>query len=298
LPLAFYLVNLLTCEAFCLLASAFIIILSIMADEKDSLLDKAESLARRMFERLGAKLDNKLGAPEQESLSFKEVDDLIAKTERAIDANLKADGKGTKRVAPHFFKVMFTYERALNLSRKNIEILHSELKSAIFEYLTNRRYEVPGEIQISIVRDFFEKSTTVKTAFEAKDIAVNSTDILWPRASEETQKDEVKKIPGVCAIHLRGGEGEQYRFELKAGGQPVCIGRAAGNRLRIEDASISRVHCSFALRSDGQIVLADLNSSNGTSVNDQPLHPNEARAIQQGDAITVGDIHLTVVEIV
>jgi hypothetical protein len=269
-----------------------------MADEKDSLLDKAESLARRMFERLGAKLDNKLGAPEQESLSFKEVDDLIAKTERAIDANLRVDSKGTRRVAPHLFKVMFTYERALNLSRKNIEILHNELKSAIFEYLTNRRYEAQGEIQISIVRDFFEKSTAVKTAFDAKDLAVNATDILWPRASEEPPKDALQKVPGVCAIHLRGEDGDQYRFALKAGSQPVCIGRAAGNRIRIEDTSISRVHCSFALRSDGQVVLADLNSSNGTSVNGQALHANEARAIHPGDALTVGDIRLTVVEMV
>ena len=269
-----------------------------MVDEKDSLLDRAETLARRVFERLGAKVDNKLGANGQESLSFKEVDDLIAKTERAIDASLKADSKGTKRIAPHFFKVMFTYERALSLSKKNIETLHNELKAAIFEYITNRRYETQGEIQISIVRDFFEKSTAVKPAFDAKDIAVNLPDILWPRSFEVAAKGEAPKVPGVSSIQLRGEDGEQYRFELKAGGQPVCIGRAAGNRLRIEDASISRVHCSFALRNDGQVVLADLNSSNGTAVNDQPLHPNEARAIQQGDAITVGDIHLSVVEMV
>jgi pSer/pThr/pTyr-binding forkhead associated (FHA) protein len=85
---------------------------------------------------------------------------------------------------------------------------------------------------------------------------------------------------------------------LKVGSQPVCIGRAAGNRIRIDDTSISRVHCSFALRSNAEIVLADLNSSNGTLVNDEQLNPNEARAIQQGDEITFGDIHLTVIEII
>ncbi len=269
-----------------------------MADEKDSILDKAETLARRVFERLGAKVDSKLSAGEQESLSFKEVDDLISKTERAIDANLKADSKGTKRVAPNFFKVMFTYERALNLSKKNIATLHNELKSAIFEYITNRRYETSGEIQISIVRDFFEKSTAVKTAFDANEIAVNAPDLLWPRASETAKKNEVQKVSGVCTIHLRSEDGDNYHFELKLGGQPACIGRAAGNRLRIEDASISRVHCSFALRSDGQIVLADLHSSNGTSVNDKQLNPNEARAIEQGNSISVGDIRLSVIEIV
>jgi hypothetical protein len=268
-----------------------------MADEKDSILDKAETLARRMFERLGAKVDKKLGAGEQESLTYKEVDDLIAKTERAIDTALKTDSKGTKRVAPNFFKVMFTYERALNLNKKNFETLHNELKAAIFEYVTNRRYEIQGEIQIAIVRDFFEKSTAVKAGFEAKDIAVNSIDVLWARSSELTKKEEVQKVVEACSVHLRSEDGDNYRFELKVSSQPVCIGRAAGNRIRIEDASISRVHCSFALRTDGQVILADLHSSNGTVLNDKPLNPNQARPIHGGDAITVGDIKFRVVEI-
>jgi hypothetical protein len=267
-----------------------------MTDEKDSILDKAETLARRMFERLGAKVDNKLGANQQESLTYKEVDDLIAKTERAIDASLKTDSNGTKRVAPNFFKVMFTYERALNLNKKNFEILHNELKAAIFEYITNRRYEIQGEIKIAIVRDFFEKSTAVKAAFDTKDIAVNSIDVLWTRSPDELKKEAIQKVADACTVHLRSEDGDNYRFELKISSQPVCIGRAAGNRIRIEDTSISRVHCSFALRNDGQVVLADLHSSNGTVLNDKQLNPNEARPIQQGDAIIVGDIKFIVVE--
>lgn len=267
-----------------------------MADEKDSILDKAETLARRMFERLGAKVDNKLGANQQESLTYKEVDDLIAKTERAIDAGLKTDSKGTKRVAPNFFKVMFTYERALNFNKKNFETLHNELKAAIFEYITNRRYEIQGEIQIAIVRDFFEKSTAVKAAFDVKDIAVNSIDVLWARSLDDVKKEEAQKVANVCAMHLRSEDGDNYRFELQINSQPVCIGRSAGNRIRIDDTSISRVHCSFALRNDGQVVLADLHSSNGTILNDRQLNPNEARSIHQGDTITVGDIKLIVIE--
>jgi hypothetical protein len=267
-----------------------------MADEKDSILDKAETIARRMFERLGAKVDTKLGGSEQESLTYKEVDDLIAKTERAIDTSLKADGKGTKRVAPNFFKVMFTYERALNLNKKNFATLHNELKAAIFEYITNRRYELQGEIEIAIVRDFFEKATAVKAGFDTTAIGVNTNDLLWSRPTDEEKGEAVQKVADTCAIHLRSEDGDNFRFELKFGGQPVCIGRAAGNRLRIEDTSISRVHCSFAMRSDGQVVLADLHSSNGTALNDKQLNPNEARPIQKGDAITVGDIKFTVIE--
>jgi hypothetical protein len=146
------------------------------------------------------------------------------------------------------------------------------------------------------VRDFFEKATAVKAAFEAKEIAVNSTDVLWSRSPDEAKSEAVQKVAEVCSIHLRSEDGDNYRFELKVGSQPACIGRAAGNRLRIEDTSISRVHCSLAMRSDGQVVLADLHSSNGTALNGKQVNPNEARPIQKGDVITVGDIKLSVIE--
>ena len=269
-----------------------------MADEKDNIFDKAETLARRVFERLGTTLDSKLSPDNADNLSAREVGELIAKMERAIDGNLRPDSKGTKRVAPVFFKVMFTYERALNLNKKYLDSLYNELKTAVFEYITNRRYETQGQIQIALVRDFFEKTTAVKAAHTAKEIAVNATDLLWPKEQGTTSQDKEKRQSGICAVHLRSKDGTSFHFDLKVGGQPVCIGRSAGNRLRIEDASISRVHCSFTLHSDGQILLADLNSSNWTFINSKEVKANEARAIKQGDVITVGDIQLLIVEMV
>lgn len=270
-----------------------------MADEKDSIFDKAETMARRIFERLGARVDHKLSKGGEDFLSKREIDDLLDKIERAIDVNLKADDKGTRRIAPHCFKVMFTYERALSLSKKYLENLYSELKAASFEYITNRRYQTQGPLQIVIVRDFFEKSIAVKAGFDAKDIAVNATDLLFSGQSTK----ESKSISGMpakdsCTIALRAQSGEKYRFELKVNGQPVCIGRSSGNRIRIDDSSISRVHCSFALHSNGQVVLADLNSSNGTIVNGQHLKSNEARSMKQGDVVQVGDVVVNIVEIV
>jgi hypothetical protein len=268
-----------------------------MADEKDSIFDRAETLARRVFERLGAKVDTKLSGSAQDFLSRREIDDLLGKIERVIEANLKADNKGVKRVAPNFFKVMFTYERALNLNKKYFENLHNELKAAIFEYITNRRYETPGQIQISIARDFFEKATAVKAAFDAAGINVNATDSLWSTvATRDSKTGESKPHVETCLVHLLDNFGDRHSFELKVNSQPACIGRSHSNRLRIDDASISRVHCSFALHSDGEVVVADLNSSNGTYVNDKFLKSNEARSIRQGDRIRVGDVVLTVIE--
>lgn len=133
----------------------WIIILNDMADE--NIFDKAEHLARRVFEQLGAKVDEKLSSDKESTFSQREVSDLIAKLERAIDANLKADAKGTKRVAPHCLKVLVPYERAPRLNLKYAESLITELRATAFEYIANRRYATQGQICVVIARDFFRK---------------------------------------------------------------------------------------------------------------------------------------------
>ncbi|HXG65986.1 MAG TPA: FHA domain-containing protein, partial [Blastocatellia bacterium] len=63
--------------------------------------------------------------------------------------------------------------------------------------------------------------------------------------------------------------------------------------VRLDDPSISRLHCSLALRSNGDIVVADLGSANGTLVNGIPVGANEAIPIKSGDVITAGDVRFT-----
>jgi hypothetical protein len=85
-----------------------------MADTNDSVLDKAESLARRILERLGSKVDAKSAG--EHTLSPREVGELTSRIERVIEASLREDAKGVKRVAPNRFKILFTYEENSRLN--------------------------------------------------------------------------------------------------------------------------------------------------------------------------------------
>jgi pSer/pThr/pTyr-binding forkhead associated (FHA) protein len=58
------------------------------------------------------------------------------------------------------------------------------------------------------------------------------------------------------------------------------------------------MHCSISLRDDRSVVVADLGSANGTLVNEVPLKTDEARILNRGDVISVGDFKLTLTEIV
>src|ERR1700676_4677074 len=52
--------------------------------------------------------------------------------------------------------------------------------------------------------------------------------------------------------------------------ETITIGRMKGNTIVIEDASISLMHAKIT-RKDGVFFLKDLNSTNGTVVNGQPV---------------------------
>lgn len=65
---------------------------------------------------------------------------------------------------------------------------------------------------------------------------------------------------------------------------PVSIGREEDNDIQLNDERVSRIHAK--LQEDrGQIILTDLNSTNGSRVNG---HPVQLRVLQPGDHVQIG----------
>lgn len=69
----------------------------------------------------------------------------------------------------------------------------------------------------------------------------------------------------------------------------TTIGRAPGNTIQLNEPYISSEHAVISWR-DGQWWLEDLNSSNGTRLNEHRL--TEATVISAADEIGLGDIRL------
>src|SRR6266849_1480906 len=65
---------------------------------------------------------------------------------------------------------------------------------------------------------------------------------------------------------------------------PITIGREEGNVLRLNDERVSRFHAKVQ-QDDGDLILTDLESTNGTRVNGNVV---QIRRLRFGDRITVG----------
>jgi hypothetical protein len=253
-----------------------------MSNAGDSVLDKAESLARRILERLGSNVDKKIAPAEQPVLRSSQIGDLSSRLEHLVDSSLKEDEHGTRRLAPNRFKVLFTYEETSALSPQYIEAVGKELTATVFEYINNRRYATHGPVEVTAERDLFAKSTGVRATFDGDS------------SRQASQDSPVSREQGLRKATFIASDGRTYVIELRAEAAPAYIGRVAGNAIRIDDENVSRLHCSLSLRSGGAVVIADVGSANGTYVNDQLLGRDEARLLKPGDVIGVGDCRLTV----
>jgi pSer/pThr/pTyr-binding forkhead associated (FHA) protein len=69
---------------------------------------------------------------------------------------------------------------------------------------------------------------------------------------------------------------------------PIVVGRQPGVKLRLSDVKVSREH-SKIFEQGGEWFVVDLNSRNGTLVNDAPV---TRRALHDGDEITIGETRM------
>ncbi len=65
---------------------------------------------------------------------------------------------------------------------------------------------------------------------------------------------------------------------------PVTIGREEGNGLRLNDERVSRFHAKVQVE-DNDIILTDLDSTNGTRVNGNAI---QIRRLRPGDQVSIG----------
>ncbi len=82
-------------------------------------------------------------------------------------------------------------------------------------------------------------------------------------------------------------DGSQIDHELTE--ETLTIGRAPDNVFPIDDVSVSSYHAQI-VPSDGEFILRDLGSTNGTSVNGAELAPVTDHTLKPGERVRFGHV--------
>lgn len=72
----------------------------------------------------------------------------------------------------------------------------------------------------------------------------------------------------------------------------IRIGNSQSCDLKLDSEYVSSLHAEMTILDDGQIILEDKNSRNGTTVGKKKLEPGKEVTVQRGDMITFADIPL------
>ena len=70
------------------------------------------------------------------------------------------------------------------------------------------------------------------------------------------------------------------------------IGRDASNNIVLHSEKASSLHAEITLMDNGDIMLEDKGSHNGTFIQNRPIKPGVPVSIRRGDAIRFADVEL------
>ena len=86
----------------------------------------------------------------------------------------------------------------------------------------------------------------------------------------------------MASLFVIQGRDQGRRFDLDQ--KTVTIGRDGANAIQLHDSEVSRRHAELRW-ADNNYVLVDLNSSNGTFINDQQFPEHQ---LSSGDRVLIG----------
>lgn len=89
---------------------------------------------------------------------------------------------------------------------------------------------------------------------------------------------------------------EVARVKKRPGANPfkhmVTIGRADTNDIQVRAGEVSKFHAYLTVEAGG-VTLVDAGSTNGTSVDGEPLAPKAPRRLAPGDEVSLGGVLVT-----
>jgi len=179
-----------------------------------------------------------------------------------------------RTVVPNIFHIELSHHDFTRLAVFK-DALGTELATLVRDYAAEQRYTLLGSVRVTMTED---------DALETGIFRVRS----------ESRAEVVSAVPAAeaVAVGLVGSGGSaptaQPQLEINGSLYPLAraitrMGRGTDTDIRIDDPGVSRHHCEIVLGTD--IVLRDLNSTNGTWVNGERV---SELVLTDGTAIQLG----------
>ena len=258
----------------------------------DRLAKLDSSLQRGLDNSMAALFGGKVVPEEVEELVKQEAQDSLVVTDK------------DEYVAPNVYAVGVSSKDLENLSQNRD--LPVDLADQLMRYVRNKQWFLDGPVVVRIaeesglrtgqlrVSSYIDTMPDVVSGFDAIVAEPKKRKASRSQLKEDAMSEPNANQPQAAAnaeattVSLLLQDGSSRTYLVHEGSN--ILGRSNDSDFRLPDTGVSRQHAEITW--DGQVaVLVDLQSTNGTTVNDEPV---ENWMLADGDVITLGHSNIEV----
>ena len=258
----------------------------------DRLAKLDSSLQRGLDNSMAALFGGKVVPEEVEELVKQEAQDSLVVTDK------------DEYVAPNVYAVGVSSKDLENLSQNRD--LPVDLADQLMRYVRNKQWFLDGPVVVRIaeesglrtgqlrVSSYIDTMPDVVSGFDAIVAEPKKRKASRSQLKEDAMSEPNSNQPQAAAntdaatVSLLLQDGSSRTYLVHEGSN--ILGRSNDSDFRLPDTGVSRQHAEITW--DGQVaVLVDLQSTNGTTVNDEPV---ENWMLADGDVITLGHSNIEV----
>lgn len=178
------------------------------------------------------------------------------------------------------------------------EQLTTDVRDYLVEYANERGLRSPAPIRVELREDARARDGSVRAEARFADLApgvqqgVNEA-VAATRELRLADLNAALATDTSAPAKLSLSDGASLRFDLEPRMEVVRLGRATDNDVVLESQRISRYHCHLRWLERGWLVY-DLNSTNGTWLDEQRVEAARPRLVRDGSRLRLGDFELSV----
>jgi hypothetical protein len=234
---------------------------------------------------------------ETETERLPSTSDLTERLKKLIDRGVREQKDGS-RIAPHLIRLKYTWGETTDEFEANLERLKNELLVVAIDHINDNRYRTIAPVKLEVKPDILSEGLTLAVGFDASNISeAEKVEIpaeifagLLPQ--DNTPKPQKPlEIEVVVSCGLPSGGSREIKLHFIPDGKTnLTVGRSKENDLFLDDKSVSKLHASLVMNSEGKLRVADVGSTNGTYVDKERISYGKAYEIQPGKTVGFGEV--------
>jgi hypothetical protein len=248
-------------------------------------------LVQGALTKIGDTFDRLTGRRWQPSSSLA-TSGLIERLKMLLDAEVKENGNG--KYVPHNIKLKMQWDKFSTDAEESLRKLEHEMLTAAVDHINDRRYYTYAPLKVEVKPDYFTSGVKLFVSFDKFDEQEREAElnVTVPAAYvAHLIPAEIKELAsGTLTLKFDVGRGPIEKAVHLEEGQRVSIGRTKENAIAIDHTSVSKMHGSLLLSSEGKLKVADTGSTNGTFLNGERIAYGKAIEILAGDKLMFGAI--------